>query len=92
MLEPSGLSGKNKINFVYTRPMVPYLNFGLLTENRSVGEEKVRKVTLGKNQWFVWVPLGPGEVLSCPPQLAINPKPGPPLHPVLYFGLGFILS
>ena len=72
--------------------MVPYLDRGLLTENRSVGEEKVRKVTLGKNQCFVWVALGPGEVLSCPPQLAINPKPGPPLHPVLYFGLGFILS
>ena len=72
--------------------MVPYLDRGLLTENRSVGEEKVRKVTLGKNQCFVWVALGPGEVQSCPPQFAINPKLGPPLLPVFYYSLGCILS
>ena len=53
----------------------------LRKEGLSMGEENVRKVIIGKNQCFVWVALGPGEVLPCPPQLAINPNPGPPLHP-----------
>ena len=69
--------------------MVPYLDQDLLTKYRSVGEEKVRKVTLGENQWSVWVPLGPqadaivrreGTCWS-PPALPINPKTGTPHLP-----------
>ena len=72
--------------------MVPHLDFGYSLKPQCGGGRGPAKVTFGKNLCFVWVAQGPGEVLSCPPQLAINPKPGPPLHPVLYFGLGFILS
>ena len=58
MLLPPGFTGKNKIIFVNTRPMVPYLDIGLLAKT-AVWEGKVRKVTSRGESVTVWVSQGP---------------------------------
>ena len=74
--------------------MVPYLDQDLLTKNRSVGRKRSGRCSsdrISGQSGYHWG--HPGEVLRCFPSMSrINPKPGPPDIPFIYFGLGAILS